>query len=81
MVSIKDVAEVAGVSTATISRVLANKPHVRPEVRDHVLAVVQRIELQAESRRPQSSLSEINHYRIDCFRYSKPFFHPDQSCG
>ena len=40
MVSIKDVAEIAGVSTATVSRVIADKPHVRPEVRDHVLAVV-----------------------------------------
>ena len=27
--SIKDVAEAAGVSTATVSRVLADKPHVR----------------------------------------------------
>ena len=40
MVSIKDVAESAGVSTATVSRVLAAKPHVRREVRDHVLKVV-----------------------------------------
>lgn len=40
MVSIKDVAAAAGVSTATVSRVLSNKPHVRPELRDHVLAVV-----------------------------------------
>ena len=41
MTSIKDVADAAGVSTATVSRVLANKPHVRPEVRAHVLAVVE----------------------------------------
>jgi LacI family transcriptional regulator, fructose operon transcriptional repressor len=40
MVSIKDVAATAGVSTATVSRVLANKPHVRREVRDHVMKVV-----------------------------------------
>ena len=43
MVSIKDVAEIAGVSTATVSRVIADKPHVRPEVRDHVLAVVEEL--------------------------------------
>lgn len=43
MVSIKDVAEAAGVSTATVSRVLANKPYIRPEVRERVLAVVQQL--------------------------------------
>lgn len=41
MTSIKDVAEAAGVSTATVSRVLADKPHVRPEIRDRVLTVVE----------------------------------------
>ncbi len=40
MTSIKDVADTAGVSTATVSRVLADKPHVRPEIRERVLAVV-----------------------------------------
>jgi LacI family fructose operon transcriptional repressor len=43
MVSIKDVAESAGVSTATVSRVLAAKPHVRREVRDHVMKVVKEL--------------------------------------
>ena len=40
MVTIKDVADAAGVSTATVSRVLANKPHVRQEVKDRVMKVV-----------------------------------------
>ncbi len=40
MVKIKDVADAAGVSTATVSRVLANKPHVRPEVHKRVMEVV-----------------------------------------
>lgn len=43
MVKIKDVAKAAGVSTATVSRVLANKPHVRPEVHEHVMKVVQKL--------------------------------------
>jgi LacI family fructose operon transcriptional repressor len=43
MVKIKDVAEAAGVSTATVSRVLANKPHVRPEIQKHVLKVVKEL--------------------------------------
>lgn len=59
MVSIKDVAEVAGVSTATVSRVLAEKPHVRKEVRDRVLAVVEKLNYRpnriARSLRAQKS--------------------------
>lgn len=43
MVKIKDVAEAAGVSTATVSRVLADKPHVRPEVKTHVMKIVQEL--------------------------------------
>lgn len=40
MTNIKDVAKQAGVSIATVSRVLSNKPHVRPEVREQVLKVI-----------------------------------------
>lgn len=43
MVKIKDVADAAGVSTATVSRVLANKPHVRGEVKERVMAVVEKL--------------------------------------
>lgn len=43
MTSIKDVAEAAGVSTATVSRVLADKPHIRPEIRQRVLVAVEKL--------------------------------------
>jgi DNA-binding LacI/PurR family transcriptional regulator len=43
MVSIKDVADAAGVSTATVSRVLADKPYVRSAVRETVMAVVKEL--------------------------------------
>jgi LacI family fructose operon transcriptional repressor len=43
MTSIKEVAEAAGVSTATVSRVLSNKPHVRPELREKVLEAVENL--------------------------------------
>ncbi len=43
MPGIKDVAEAAGVSTATVSRVLSNGAHVRPELRGRVLAAVDRL--------------------------------------
>jgi DNA-binding LacI/PurR family transcriptional regulator len=40
---IKDIAEAAGVSTATVSRVLSGKQNVRPEVKSKVLEVVKRM--------------------------------------
>lgn len=59
MTSIKDVADAAGVSTATVSRVLADKPHVRPEIRNQVLAVVEQLNYRpnrvARSLRAQKS--------------------------
>lgn len=59
MANIKDVAAAAGVSTATVSRVLANGPHVRPEVRARVLAAVEELayrpNLIARSLRSQQS--------------------------
>lgn len=59
MVSIKEVAEAAGVSTATVSRVLSNGLHVRPEVRERVLLVVEQLgyrpNLVARSLRSQQT--------------------------
>lgn len=42
-VRIKDIAEAAGVSTATVSRVLSGKQNVRPEVKAKVLALVKEL--------------------------------------
>src|SRR6266699_5839832 len=59
MASIKDVAKAAGVSTATVSRVLSTGLHVRPEVRERVITAVERLEyrpnLVARSLRSQQS--------------------------
>lgn len=59
MSSIKDVAKAAGVSTATVSRVLANKPPIRPETRERVLAAIAQLHyrpnLVARSLRAQKS--------------------------
>lgn len=59
MASIKDVAKLAGVSSATVSRVLSNKPHVRPEVKERVYAAVDEIGYRpnrvASSLRKQST--------------------------
>ena len=43
MVKIKDVADAAGVSTATVSRVLADKPHVSQQVKARVMEVVKEL--------------------------------------
>ncbi len=51
---IKDVARLAGVSSATVSRVLSNKPHVRDEVKNRVLAAID--ELGYEPNRVARSL-------------------------
>lgn len=59
MASIKDVARAAGVSTATVSRVLSNGAHVRPEVRKRVMEAVEQLayrpNLLARSLRSQQS--------------------------
>lgn len=61
MVKIKDVAAAAGVSTATVSRVLSDHPHVRPAIRDRVLAAVAQLEyrpnLAARRLRAQQTTS------------------------
>ncbi len=59
MAKIKDVAAAAGVSTATVSRVLSDYPHVRAEMRDRVRAAVAQLEyrpnLVARNLRSQQS--------------------------
>jgi LacI family fructose operon transcriptional repressor len=59
MVGIKDVAKAAGVSTATVSRVLSNGEHVRPEVRRRVMEAVEQLDyrpnLLARSLRSQQT--------------------------
>ncbi len=74
MASIKDVAQAAGVSTATVSRVLSNGLHVRPEVRERVMAAVERLgyrpNLVARSLRSQQS----NTIGLIVSDISNPFF-------
>lgn len=59
--TLKDVAERAGVSYATVSRVLANKPHIREETRQRVLQAVAEIGYRPNrvARSLQSQNSQI----------------------
>jgi LacI family fructose operon transcriptional repressor len=59
MATIKDVAQAAGVSTATVSRVLANNAPIKPETRERVLSAIAKLNyrpnLIARSLRVQKS--------------------------
>ncbi|HEY3378930.1 MAG TPA: LacI family DNA-binding transcriptional regulator, partial [Armatimonadota bacterium] len=41
MATIRQIAQLAKVSPATVSRALANHPHVRPDTRQHILEIAQ----------------------------------------
>ncbi len=74
-VRINDVARRAGVSNATVSRVLANKPFVREEVRRRVLAAVEELGYQPNNvaRSLRSRRSKIIGLIISDIQ--NPFFH------
>ena len=75
MVKIKDVADAAGVSTATVSRVLANKPHVRQEVKTRVMEVVKALNYRPNrvARSLRSRKSTIIGLIVSDIE--NPFFH------
>ncbi len=62
--TIKDVAKHAGVSTATISRVLNGSGYVSEDVRRQVLASVKELNYR-QCDRPQPEAGEIAKYRDD----------------
>jgi LacI family transcriptional regulator len=66
--TIRDVAWLAGVSVATVSRVLNNRPDVAPATRQAVLDVVER-----ERFRPNPSARGLPHGRIGVVAVTAPF--------
>ncbi len=74
MTSIKDVADAAGVSTATVSRVLADKPHVRPEIRDHVLEMVQALDYRPNRVARSLRVQQSNIVGLIVSDIQNPFF-------
>ena len=55
-VKISDVAQAAGVSLATVSRVLSNRGSVKPATREHVLQVVKELNYQPNALARQLDL-------------------------
>ena len=73
MVTAKDVADLAGVSTATVSRVLNNHPHVTDETRSKVLGAMEQLGYQPSrvARRLRMETTHILGLIIDI---ANPFF-------
>lgn len=69
MATIDDVASEAGVSIKTVSRVLNNEPHVRPALRERVVAAVEKL-----SYRPNQSARRLAGKRsfLIAYLYSTP---------
>ena len=74
MTSIKDVAEAAGVSTATVSRALAEKPHVRPEIRERVLAAVEQLHYRPNRVARSLRVQQSNTIGLIVADIRNPFF-------
>jgi len=74
MPSIKDVAEAAGVSTATVSRVLTNQPHIRPELRARVQAVVDQLSYRPNLMARNLRSNQSNTIGLIVSDIRNPFF-------
>ncbi len=74
MVKIKDVADACGVSTATVSRVLANKKHVKQEVRERVLKVAKKLDYRPNRVARSLRSSKSNIIALIVSDIENPFF-------
>ncbi|WP_320008358.1 LacI family DNA-binding transcriptional regulator [Maridesulfovibrio sp.] len=71
---IKDIAEAAGVSTATVSRVLGGKPNVREEVREKVLKVVARTNYRPDKAAQRLRSKKSTYIGLIVADIQSPFF-------
>jgi LacI family transcriptional regulator len=63
-VRIADVAQQAGVSAATVDRVIHSRPGVKPHTADHIMAVIERMENGAPNITPVTR-AHLNNLRFD----------------
>ena len=59
---IQEIAALAGVSSSTVSRVFANHLHVRPEVRDRILAIAREYRFHPKLAMKQKNVVIITPY-------------------
>ncbi|WP_027722884.1 LacI family DNA-binding transcriptional regulator [Maridesulfovibrio zosterae] len=71
---LKDIAEAAGVSTATVSRVLNGKVNVRPEVREKVLEVVARTNYKPDRAAQRLRSRKSTYIGLIVADIQSPFF-------
>ena len=64
MVKISDIAKAAGVSTATVSRVLSKPDVVKPETREHVMAIVNKMGYQPNALAQQLRTQETRNILV-----------------
>ena len=74
MASIRDVAEQCGVSTATVSRALAGKQHVREEVRKQVLEAAQRLDYRPNRAARNLRSNQSSNIGLVVSDIQNPFF-------
>ncbi|WP_319779622.1 LacI family DNA-binding transcriptional regulator [Maridesulfovibrio sp.] len=71
---IKDIAEAAGVSTATVSRVLGGKPNVRQEVREKVLNIVAKTNYRPDKAAQRLRSKKSTYIGLIVADIQSPFF-------
>jgi len=72
--TMKDVAERAGVSTATVSRVINNADNVNPKLRQKVLEVIEELDYKPNQLARSLKSSETNTIAFISSDISNPFF-------
>ena len=74
MVTSRDVARVAGVSQATVSRVLQDSVHVRPETRERVLAALREVGYTPNANARAMRTRRTSTIGIVMERVTNPFY-------
>lgn len=81
--TIKDIAEICGVGTGTVSRALNNDPRVKKETRERILSVVKKHNFIPNSSARNLKLMDTNTVGLLCKGINNPFFqsmfHPMES--
>lgn len=75
MATIQDVAREAGVSTATVSRILNNSPNVLPETRERVMAVIKKMNYNPNRLAHQFRTQETGNILVLVPELENTFYH------